>query len=150
MTKPRSWTWSPISRVDEQIICNQDQFFCVSDELTRKTTEIIDRQNSLFVKGEVDELMKDFSDQAVLFTPDGVLTGTDSIKRFYAEVTTNILPPGSDFRISRQEVVGQTAYIVWSAESKGYRFPLGTDTFFIIDGKIVVQTFAAKIEPKNS
>ena len=122
----------------------------MSEELTRETTDILDRQNLLFVKGDVDELMKDFSDQAVLFTPDGVLEGIDSIRKFYTDVTTNILPPGSDFKISRQEVRGQTAYIVWSGESKNYRFPLGTDTFFIKDGKIIAQTFAAKIEPKNT
>ena len=122
----------------------------MSDELTRETTEILDRQNLYFVKGDVDELMKDFSEQAMLFTPDGVLEGIDSIKKFYTDVTTNVLPPGSDFKISRQEVRGQTAYIVWSAESKNYHFPLGTDTFVIKDGKIIAQTFAAKIEPKNT
>jgi hypothetical protein len=122
----------------------------MSDELTRETTEILDRQNLYFVKGDVDELIKDFSEQAMLFTPDGVLEGIDSIKKFYTDVTTNVLPPGSDFKISRQEVRGQTAYIVWSAESKNYRFPLGTDTFVMKDGKIIAQTFAAKIEPKNT
>ena len=122
----------------------------MSDELTRETTEILDRQNLYFVKGDVDELMKDFSEQAKVFTPDGVLEGFDSIKNFYTEVIENFFPPGSDFKISRQEVRGPIAYIVWSAESKNYRFPLGTDTFVIKDGKIITQTFAAKIEPKNT
>ena len=122
----------------------------MSDELTRETTDILDHQNSAFVKGDVDEIMKDFSEQAVLFTPDGVLEGIDNIRKFYTDVTSNILPPGSEFNLSKQEVRGQTAYIVWSAESKKYRFPLGTDTFFIKDGKIIAQTFAAKIEPKNA
>ena len=44
------------------------------------------------------------------------------------------------FRILRQEVIGQIAYIVW--ESPKYS-PLGTDTFLIRDGKILTQTFAA-------
>ncbi len=122
----------------------------MSDELTRETTEILDRQNLYFVKGDVDELMKDFSEQAKVFTPDGVLEGFDSIKNFYTEVIENFFPPGSDFKISRQEVRGPIAYIVWSAESENYRFPLGTDTFFIKDGKIIAQTFAAKIESKNT
>ena len=122
----------------------------MSDEQTRETTDILDRQNLYFVKGDVDGIMKDFAEQSMLFTPDGVLEGIDSIRKFYTDVTSNILPPGSNFKISRQEVRGQTAYIVWSAESKNYRFPLGTDTFFIKDGKIITQTFAAKIEPKNT
>ena len=66
--------------------------------------------------------MKDFSEQAKVFTPDGVLEGLDSIRKFYIDVTTNIIPPGSEFNLTRQEVRGQTAYIVWSAESKNYRF----------------------------
>ena len=66
----------------------------MSDELTLQTTEILDRQNKLFVKGDVDELIKDFSERAILFTPDGVLEGVDSIKKFYSDVTTNVLPPG--------------------------------------------------------
>ena len=123
--------------------------FYMSEEQTRETTNILNHQNSSFVKGDVDEIMKDFSEQAILFTPDGVLEGKDSIKKFYTDVISNLLPPDSDFKISRQEVREQTAYIVWSAESKNYRFPLGTDTFFIKDGKIFAQTFAAKIESKN-
>jgi ketosteroid isomerase-like protein len=122
----------------------------MSDEQTRETADILDRQNLYFVKGDVDGIMKDFAEQSMLFTPDGVLEGIDSIRKFYTDVTSNILPPGSNFKISRQEVRGQTAYIVWSAESKNYHFPLGTDTFFIKDGKIIAQTFAAKIEPKNT
>jgi hypothetical protein len=122
----------------------------MSDEQTRETADILDRQNLYFVKGDVDGIMKDFAEQSMLFTHDGVLEGIDSIRKFYTDVTSNILPPGSNFKISRQEVRGQTAYIVWSAESKNYRFPLGTDTFFIKDGKIIAQTFAAKIEPKNT
>lgn len=121
----------------------------MSDEITRKTTEILDRQNELFVKGDVDGLIKDFDERVILFTPDGVVEGVDSIKKFYTDVTTNVLPPGSDFKLTKQEVRGETAYIVWSAESEKYRFPLGTDTFVIKDGKIISQTFAAKIEPKN-
>ena len=122
----------------------------MTDEQTRETTDILDRQNLYFVKGDVDGIMRDFSEQSVVFTPDGVLEGMDSIRKFYTDVIANVLPPGSEFNISRQEVRGQTAYIVWSAESKNYRFPLGTDTFVIKDGKIIVQTFAAKIEPKNT
>ena len=34
--------------------------------------------------------------------------------------------------------------------TKFSKFPLGTDTFVFKDGKIVAQTFAVKIEPKNA
>ena len=41
-----------------------------------------------------------------------------------------------------QVAEGEIAYIVWTA---GDLAPLGTDTFVIRDGKIVVQTFAAHV-----
>jgi len=54
----------------------------MSDEITLKNTEILDRQNALFVKGDDGELLKDFSEDAILFTPDGVLEGVNKIKFF--------------------------------------------------------------------
>ena len=48
-----------------------------------------------------------------------------------------------------QEVDGNTAYIVWKAETADNRFELGTDTFIVQNGKIVTQTFAGKISPKQ-
>ncbi len=121
----------------------------MSDELTHETINILNHHLSSFAKGDIDEIMKDYSEKSVLFTPDGIFEGIDSIKNLFTDFIPNYLPPGSDFEMIRQDVKGQTAYIVWSAESKNYLFPIGTDTFFIKDGKIFSQTFAAKIEPKN-
>jgi ketosteroid isomerase-like protein len=123
--------------------------FDMSDELTHETNNVLNHHLSSFAKWDIDEIMKDYSEQSVLFTPDGVFEGIESIKNLFTGFIPNYLPPGSDFKMIRQAVKGQTAYIVWSAESENYRFPLGTDTFFVKDGKIFAQTFAAKIEPKN-
>jgi hypothetical protein len=49
----------------------------------------------------------------------------------------------------RQEVSGDTAYIVWTAETADNRFEVGTDTFIVQTGKILTQTFAGKISPKH-
>ena len=65
-------------------------------------------------------------------------------------VVTEIIPPGSDFQMSKQAVEGEVAYIVWSASSPKYDVPLGTDTFIVRDGKIMFQTFAGQIIPKNA
>jgi hypothetical protein len=48
-----------------------------------------------------------------------------------------------------QDVDGDTAYIVWKAETADNRYELGTDTFVVKDGKIAIQTFAGKISPKH-
>lgn len=53
------------------------------------------------------------------------------------------------FDLLRQDVDGDTAFIVWTAETADQTFELGTDTFFVRDGHIVTQTFAGKISPRS-
>jgi hypothetical protein len=40
------------------------------------------------------------------------------------------------------------AYILWSAETEDDSYEAATDTFVVRKGKIVAQSFAAKITPK--
>ena len=49
----------------------------------------------------------------------------------------------------QQDLGGDTAYIMWKAESADNVFEIGTDTFIVQNGKIVTQTFAGKIAPKS-
>ena len=64
---------------------------------------------------------------------------------FFAEFAK----PGASFEMKKQIVEGETAYIVWSAETADNVYELATDTFVVRDGKIVTQTFAGKIVPKG-
>ena len=54
------------------------------------------------------------------------------------------------FEMLRQEVDGDTAYIVWKAETADNRFELGTDTLIAQNRKILTQTFAGKISPMRA
>jgi hypothetical protein len=40
------------------------------------------------------------------------------------------------------------AYILWTAESSENSYEFATDTFVVRNGKIVAQSFAARIKPK--
>ena len=44
---------------------------------------------------------------------------------------------------------GDYAYILWNAESADNSYELATDTFVVRNGKIVAQSFAAKMTPKG-
>ncbi|MCZ6677043.1 MAG: nuclear transport factor 2 family protein [Candidatus Poribacteria bacterium] len=102
-----------------------------------------------FGTGDVDEIMKDYTENSVLITPDGALRGLDEIRPLFEKLTGEILPPGSDFEMLQQVIEGEIAYIAWNAESANYNIPLGTDTFLIRDGKILTQTFAGQVLPKE-
>ena len=50
--------------------------------------------------------------------------------------------------MDRVEIVGDVGYIVWHSVNEGAEVTLGTDTFVLRDGKIAVQTFAARVEER--
>jgi hypothetical protein len=57
------------------------------------------------------------------------LGGSEAIRRFFVPLFEEFAKPGMSFEMLRQEVDGDTAYIVWKAETADNRFELGTDTF---------------------
>ena len=51
--------------------------------------------------------------------------------------------------MKQMSVEGSYAYILWTAETAENLYEMGTDTFVVSDGKIVAQSFAGKITPKD-
>jgi hypothetical protein len=56
--------------------------------------------------------------------------------------------PGAVLSMKKRFVVGDYAYILWTAETADNVYELATDTFVVRDGRIVAQSFAAKITPR--
>jgi predicted SnoaL-like aldol condensation-catalyzing enzyme len=99
--------------------------------------------------GDIVGIMADYTAESRFFTPNGVLRGSEAIRRFFVPLFEEFAKPGMSFEMLLQEIDGDTAYIVWKAETADNRFELGTDTFIVQNGKIVTQTFAGKISPKR-
>jgi hypothetical protein len=112
----------------------------------RTTQEVLTHHLNSF--GDLAGTMADYTVESRFFTPDGLLRGSEAIRRFFARLFEEFAKPGMSFEMLRQEVYGDTAYIVWKAETADNRFELATDTFIVQNGKIVTQTFAGKISPK--
>ncbi len=113
------------------------------------TRAILDHQMAAFSAGSADEVLKDFTDDAVLITPDGVSKGREAIHAAYSAMFAELFKPGTyDFSLDAAHVDGDIAYIAWRASCATADLPMGSDTFVVRNGKIVAQTFAAKIDPK--
>ena len=94
--------------------------------------------------------MADYTDEVqVLHAGWPELQGSEAIRKFFGRLFEEFAKPGTSFEMLRQEVDGDTASIVWKAETADNRFELGTDTFIVQNGKIVTQTFAGKVSPKQ-
>jgi len=57
--------------------------------------------------------------------------------------------PGTTLSRKQQLFDGDYAYVVWTAETTDNVYEMGTDTFVIREGKIVAQSFTAKVAPES-
>jgi ketosteroid isomerase-like protein len=116
---------------------------------TAMTTDVLAHHLDRIASADLDGTMADYTDESALFTPDGLLLGTEAIRGFFAVLLGEFAKPGLRFEVLRQEVLGDTAYLVWNGESADNYFEIATDTFIVQDGKIRTQTFAGKLSPKH-
>jgi len=117
--------------------------------MAASTQEVLDHHLQAFGEGDLEAILKDYNEDSILCTQDGVLEGLHEIKPLFESFFAEFAKPGASFGMDHQTVRGELAFIVWHAESADRHFDLGTDTFIIRDGKIVAQTFAAKTTEKS-
>jgi ketosteroid isomerase-like protein len=115
----------------------------------RSTQDVIDNHLRCFGSRDLDGILSDYSAAAVLFTPEGVLHGTDAIKPLFQRMFGEFSKPGASFVMKQKSFDGEYAFIIWSAETADNVYELATDTFFVQNGEIVAQSFAGKITPRT-
>jgi len=111
--------------------------------------DVLDHHLRCFGEGDLNGILSDYAADAVLFTPDGPLKGTEAIRPLFQAMFAEFAKPGAAFEMKRQFVEGDYAYILWTAETADNVYELGTDTFVVRGGKIVAQSFAGKITRKG-
>jgi len=110
---------------------------------TKETNAVLDNHLAAGLRGDLEGVLSDFSEESILFLPQGPVRGIAGLREFYKTLLTK--PPSGfpkAFELLRRDVDGEVAYIVWKAEPGVL---LATDTFLVRDGKIMVQTFAASL-----
>jgi hypothetical protein len=117
--------------------------------MTATTQEVLTHHLSCFEKGDLAGIMSDYTATSRLFTPNGVLRGLEPIQELFVVFLKEFAQPGMSFEMLRQDVDGDTAYIIWKGETADNRYEIATDTFLVKEGKIATQTFAGKISPKH-
>ena len=101
-----------------------------------------------FGKNDIDELMKDYTEQSEVWTPEGPIAGLEAISAFFSYAFTLFPKDTTSLKIKQMIVKGDKVYVVWNAESAIVNVPIGTDSFEIIDGKILWQSTAIQIIQK--
>jgi ketosteroid isomerase-like protein len=113
------------------------------------TKDVLHNHLSSFDKGDLNGVLSDYAPDAVLFTKDGTHKGVGAIRPLFEALLAEFGKPGATFSMERQVIEGDYAYILWSAETADNVYELATDTFVVRDGKIVAQSFTAKVRAKS-
>ena len=97
------------------------------NDVAATTQDVLTHHLTCFGKGDIGGTMADYTAESRLFTPDGLLRGSEAIRRFFVGLFEEFAKPGMSFEMLGQEVDGDTAYIVWKAETADSLYELRTD-----------------------
>ena len=114
----------------------------------RSTRNVVENHLQRFGERDLAGLLSDYAPDALLFTPRGPLRGIESIRGLFGVMITEFSKPGAQFSLDHLSVDGDYAYILWNGQSADNTYEAVTDTFVVRDGKIAVQSFAARITPR--
>jgi hypothetical protein len=104
----------------------------------RSTEDVFNHHLGAFSQG-LDALVSDYTEASSILLPDRSLTGLAEIRQFFDGFLQGIQPGfWESFKVLRQTVDGEVAYLVWQAKPF---VAMATDTLLVRDGHIAVQTF---------
>ena len=115
--------------------------------MARTTQQVFEHHVAALVSGDMDELMADYADDAVLLTLEGSFAGKGAIQAFFEgmlQSLSNFVPTGSEIAVE-----GDTLLLQWAADTDTVSIPQGVDTFIIRDDKIQRHTGWSVIVPKE-
>jgi ketosteroid isomerase-like protein len=101
-----------------------------------------------FGAGDLEGILSEYTDDAVLLSADGALRGPAALRPLFAAMFEEFALPGVTFELLARRVEGECAYIAWRAETPRRSYTLGADTFIVRGGRIVYQTSAIASSPK--
>ena len=110
----------------------------------QEVLEIFNRHVASFTAGDLDAVVQDFAEGAIVITPDGVFEGHEEIRAFYKRLLDEfgVIDRGdsSGIQIDMVHVRRDTLVISWHATSLSLVFHFGTDTFICRDDRIERQS----------
>jgi ketosteroid isomerase-like protein len=108
------------------------------------TTEAVLKHHvQALVSRNLDDIMEDYSGNSVLFTPNGVFKGLESIRGIFTAILGVMTPEVmANLKDIRRDIDGEYAYVLWSAVPVA---AFGGETFRVHNGEIVMQSIISQM-----
>jgi ketosteroid isomerase-like protein len=114
---------------------------------TRTPQETFQHHGEVLVAGDLEGIVSDYSDDALIITPEGSLRGKDGVRRAFEKLLGDV--PSAEWALPTQIFEGDILFLEWTAESEKTKVEDGIDTFvFRDDGQIRVQTVRYTLQEK--
>lgn len=113
--------------------------------MTRTTEQIFNDHLSRADQGDVEgDIAANFAPDCVLLTSFGRFEGHDGARAAAALLARQV--PGAVYRYTQRSVVGEIAFLEWTATGSGARVRDGADSFLCRDDRVQVMTIHYSVE----
>jgi predicted SnoaL-like aldol condensation-catalyzing enzyme len=107
-------------------------------DLSKRTPEEVFTHHAQALGAEdLDAILMDYADTAILISPAGVLRGKDGIRNFFADLLQAL--PKAQWRV-KTIYTDNVLFLEWTADSARASVSDGVDTFIFQNGLITLQT----------
>lgn len=113
--------------------------------MSRSPQEIFEAHFAAVARGDLDVVMADYSEDAVVMTVGTTLQGHDAIRAFFMAALQAV--PEPKFSVESTTAAGDAVLVTWSVTSPAARVSGAVDTFVVADDRIRLQTTVFALEP---
>ena len=110
----------------------------------RSPQEIFAHHADVLIKADIDGIVSDYAEDAVLITAAGIRRGKAGVREGFEELLGAL--PNANFSVPVQQFVDDLLYIEWTATSANSSVADGVDTFVFRDGLIRAQTLRCTVD----
>jgi uncharacterized protein (TIGR02246 family) len=115
--------------------------------MTRTPEEVFQHHAQALGAGDLDEIVADYTDDAVFITPAGVQRGKDGIRAAFTQLLADV--PNAAWDLKTQIYEHDVLFLEWAADAAATFVEDGIDTFVFRDGLILVQTVRYTLQRKG-
>lgn len=115
--------------------------------MTRTPQEVLAHHGQALGAADLDEIVADFADDAVVITPAGAKRGKEGVRQAFTELLGDL--PDAAWSVKGQINADDVVLLRWTADAAGSRADDGVDTFVFQDGMIRAQTVSYTVQRKG-
>jgi hypothetical protein len=115
--------------------------------MTDSPEAVFERHVAALIAGDLDSLAADYSEDALIITPDGEFRGQAGVREVFTGLMQALPEPTLEAKVAA--FADDALLLSWNADSAANSVSDGVDTFVFADGKIWLQTISCTITPKT-